>query len=188
MAFNKEEKKIWYIKNREKILKHYKKYYLTNIEQFELYRELHRKERLEYMKQYYQINKEKMKLESSASNEHQRKYQKKRRKNINYRLLDGLRNRIYYAIKKNYKSIRTLKLLGCSIETLKRHLELKFKQGMSFSNYGKWHIDHIRPCASFDLSKPKEQHKCFHYTNLQPLWAKENLEKHDKIIKSREVI
>jgi hypothetical protein len=48
---------------------------------------------------------------------------------------------------------------------------------MSWSNYGKWHVDHIKSCASFDLSKEDEQRKCFHYTNLQPLWAEENLSK-----------
>jgi len=52
---------------------------------------------------------------------------------------------------------------------------------MNFDNYGKWHLDHIKPCASFDLSKPEEQQKCFHYTNLQPLWAKDNLTKGAKI-------
>jgi len=70
-----------------------------------------------------------------------------------------------------------MKLVGCSIDFLKQHLENKFKPGMSWKNYGKWHIDHIRPCASFDLRKPAEQKKCFHYSNLQPLWAKENLVK-----------
>ena len=70
-----------------------------------------------------------------------------------------------------------MKLVGCSIEKLKQHLESQFKEGMTFSNYGKWHIDHIRPCTSFDLSKLDEQYKCFHYTNLQPLWAEENLRK-----------
>ena len=48
---------------------------------------------------------------------------------------------------------------------------------MAWSNYGKWHIDHIEPCANFDLSIPEEQTACFHYTNLQPLWAEENLKK-----------
>ena len=70
-------------------------------------------------------------------------------------------------------------LIGCSLEELKKHLESQFKPGMSWKNRGRngWHIDHIKPCASFDLSKSEEQHKCFHYSNLQPLWAKENLRK-----------
>ena len=74
-----------------------------------------------------------------------------------------------------------MKLLGCSLDFLKQYLEFQFKKGMSWSNYGKWHIDHIKPCASFDLSKPNEQHKCFNYINLQPLWAIDNLRKKDKI-------
>jgi hypothetical protein len=55
---------------------------------------------------------------------------------------------------------------------------------MNWDNYGfyGWHIDHIRPCASFDLSKPSEQRKCFNYTNLQPLWATENWGKRDSLI------
>ena len=55
---------------------------------------------------------------------------------------------------------------------------------MSWNNYGKWHVDHIRPCIDFDLSKPEEQQKCFHYTNLQPLWAEENMRKHYKFVKN----
>jgi hypothetical protein len=59
--------------------------------------------------------------------------------------------------------------------------EKKFKPKMSWNNYGKWHIDHIKPCCSFNLSKSEEQRKCFHYSNLQPLWAKENLSKGKKV-------
>jgi len=75
-----------------------------------------------------------------------------------------------------------MKLLNCSIGKLKRYLAKKFYLRvdglkMTLKNYGLWHIDHIIPCASFDLSKPSEQKKCFHYTNLQPLWAKDNLSK-----------
>lgn len=77
------------------------------------------------------------------------------------------------------KSYTTTHLLGCSIEDLKQHLESQFTEGMSWENYGKngWHIDHIKPCASFDLTDLEQQRICFHYTNLQPLWAKDNLEK-----------
>jgi hypothetical protein len=52
---------------------------------------------------------------------------------------------------------------------------------MSWKNYGKWHIDHIRPCSSFDLSDPQQQRTCFNYSNLQPLWAKDNLNKSNKL-------
>jgi len=87
------------------------------------------------------------------------------------------------------KSEPTLKLIGCSIEFLKSYLASKFTPGMTWNNRGtgangrgmqEWHIDHIIPCSSFDLSKPSEQSKCFHCTNLQPLWAKDNLAKSNK--------
>lgn len=64
---------------------------------------------------------------------------------------------------------------------LRIHLESKFKPGMSWKNYGPvWHIDHIKPCAKFDLTDPAQQRECFHWTNLQPLFALENLQKSDK--------
>ena len=53
---------------------------------------------------------------------------------------------------------------------------------MTWDNHGKWHIDHIKPCASFDLLHKKQQRKCFYYKNLQPLWAQENLSKGAKIV------
>jgi endogenous inhibitor of DNA gyrase (YacG/DUF329 family) len=105
---------------------------------------------------------------------------KRRKYDLSFRLRTYLGNRIRATLKRNPKLSTTIKLVGCSIKKLRKHLEKQFTKGMSWSNYGKWHVDHIIPCASFDLSKPNEQHKCFNYKNLQPLWAKENLEKHDK--------
>ena len=67
--------------------------------------------------------------------------------------------------------------LGCTREDLTTHLEGLFQDGMTWDNYGDWHIDHIKPCSKFDLSTEKAQAECFHYTNLQPLWAKDNLSK-----------
>jgi len=96
---------------------------------------------------------------------------------IEYRMLHLIRNRIYYALSGNIKSKSTADLIGCSIDDLKSHLEKQFTDGMSWENYGDWHVDHIRPCCSFDMTDPEQQRECFNYTNLQPLWAKDNLAK-----------
>jgi hypothetical protein len=75
-----------------------------------------------------------------------------------------------------------MEYIGCSIEHLKDYLQSKFENGMTWENYGKWHIDHIRPCASFDLTDIEQQKICFNYKNLQPLWAEDNFKKSDKWI------
>ncbi len=87
--------------------------------------------------------------------------------------------KINYSLRGKRKFARTMELTGCSAEYLKKYLETKFKKGMTWENHGRkgWHIDHIKPCASFDLSNLRQQKKCFHYKNLQPLWAEENLRK-----------
>lgn len=94
-------------------------------------------------------------------------------------LANNIRIRVYSALK-NYtekKKKHTIEYLGCSIENLRIHLEKQFTVGMSWENQGKWHIDHIRPCCSFDLATEEEKNKCFHYTNLQPMWGDENMAK-----------
>ncbi|MBA4695016.1 MAG: hypothetical protein H2066_04105 [Candidatus Poseidoniales archaeon] len=92
-----------------------------------------------------------------------------------------LRNRIYKALKGKSKGGSTEKLIGCTIEFFEKHIENQFEQGMSWFNHGqgegKWHIDHRRPCAAFDLENEDEQMMCFHYTNQQPKWSRENLSK-----------
>jgi hypothetical protein len=111
------------------------------------------------------------------------RWDKESRSILKYRIASRLRNRILRALKKGYKSGHSIELLGCSIEFLKTYLENLFEEGMTWENWSRkgWHMDHIIPCASFDLTKEEEQKKCFHYTNLQPLWAKDNLEKHTKL-------
>jgi hypothetical protein len=89
-----------------------------------------------------------------------------------------LRDRINKACKLNCvkKSTRSNELIGTTWDSCRQWIESQFKPGMSWSNHGinGWHIDHIRPCASFDLTDPAQQRQCFHYTNLQPLWAEDN--------------
>jgi hypothetical protein len=138
----------------------------------------------ERRKKYYELNKEKILKRAREYKKLHRKtlnlYQQIRRKtNINSRLAHCLRKRIGDVLKGINKSIHTMKLLGCSIDFLKQHLEKQFTKGMTWNNYGRkgWVIDHIRPCASFNMSKLSEQKKCFHYINLQPLWAIDNLSK-----------
>ncbi len=129
----------------------------------------------EYSKKHYQENKEK--LIKQKIKYHNDRY----KNNLEFRLITILRSRFYKAIKLNKESSINI-LLGCSIIQLKQYLESQFVKGMTWDNYGLngWHIDHIKPCAKFDLSKEQEQLECFHYTNLQPLWAEDNLSKGSK--------
>ena len=90
-----------------------------------------------------------------------------------------LRGRVSSAIRSGKKA-STMELTGCNLDELKEYLGDRFLEGMSWENYGEWHIDHIRPCASFDLTSEEEQKMCFHFTNLQPMWAKENIQKSNK--------
>lgn len=107
---------------------------------------------------------------------------------IDFKLLCNLRSRLKYALNGTSKSARTMELIGCTTEFLREYLSSKFIEGMSWDNYGGkdvrlgWHMDHIIPCASFDMKDAEQQKRCFHYTNLQPLWGIDNLRKGRKII------
>lgn len=101
------------------------------------------------------------------------------KQDIDFKLSNSLRRRTRMALKRGQKAGSAVKDLGCSIEFLKQHLEYQFQKGMSWGNYGKWHIDHKQPLASFDLTNRKQFLKACHYTNLQPLWAADNQSKGD---------
>jgi hypothetical protein len=98
-----------------------------------------------------------------------------------FKLKVVLRNRLYEVLKryKFPKKSSIFKHLGCDVQFLKLHLESKFKENMSWDNYGEWHIDHIIPLSSAQTEQ--ELYNLCHYTNLQPLWATENLKKSDKL-------
>ena len=108
---------------------------------------------------------------------------RERRKNDpQFRATCNLRSRISKALNGHSKSASTKELLGCTYEVFVEHLESKFVNGMSWKNCGLWHMDHIMPCAMFDLLIEEEQRICFHYTNIQPMWGTENTAKHDNVI------
>lgn len=100
---------------------------------------------------------------------------------LNFKLTKILRSRLTSALKGEQKAATTMELIGCTTEELWLHIESKFEPGMTRENNGNgegfWHLDHKIACANFDLSDPEQQKICFHYTNLQPLWCKDNLEK-----------
>lgn len=173
------KKKIYRETNREKVLAQKKAGYRKN-----------RKEVLEQRKIYHNLNREtilkKQKICRDSKKQERSAKQAIRRKRMwredpNYRLVTCLRGRCRDAMSGRRKSAPTMKLVGCSVEFLRTYLETLFKAGMTWENHGlgkdKWHIDHIRPCASFDLTDPEQQRECFHYTNMQPLWSQENISK-----------
>jgi hypothetical protein len=107
----------------------------------------------------------------------------RRKRDAHFATAVTIRSRVGVALSRQNarKSNRTLKLVGCTTSELMAHLESKFAPGMSWENRGEWHIDHIVPLAAFDLSDKDQQAAAFHYTNLQPLWKKDNLAKGSKV-------
>lgn len=100
-------------------------------------------------------------------------------KNVQHAICVRLRTRLRRMLKiqSGTKFAPMLDLIGCSLPELLRHLEQNFLPGMSWENRKLWHVDHIRPCASFELTDPEQQRQCFHWSNLQPLWATDNIRK-----------
>jgi hypothetical protein len=164
-----------------------KKYRLKNKEKIKEYNTKWNKENQEYYKKYFEeyyiVNYEKekeRKLKWSRENkEYSNNYQKQRKKeDVLFRLMSDMRNSINRYLK--YKSQKTFDIVGCSPEFLKEHLETQFTDGMTWDNRSEWHIDHIIPLSSAKTGD--ELYKLCHYTNLQPLWAEDNLKKSNKII------
>lgn len=108
---------------------------------------------------------------------------RKRRENPDIKIKCNLRKRLSFLLRKNIisKTEQTFDLLGISIQDFMKYLESKFQEGMTFENYGQWHLDHIKPCYYFDLTKLEDREKCFHFSNIQPMWAVDNLRKNKNL-------
>ena len=110
-----------------------------------------------------------------------KKAQEKMVEDIRYRIKRVISHRIRISLinQSSNKTHKALELLGCSLNEFRDHLEAKFKPGMLWDNFGQdgWHLDHVRPCASYDLKDEVQLRECFNYTNYQPLWASENIRK-----------
>lgn len=105
---------------------------------------------------------------------------------LNFKITCRLRSRITKVVRGRIKSGTTISLLGCSVESFKLYLESKFEEGMSWENYGsRWEIDHVIPCALFDLALADHQRRCFHFSNMQPLTIVANRSKGAKLLPSK---
>lgn len=154
----------WYHKNKSKTIQRATNWRIQNPERR---REIAKEWAKKWAKKRYQENPE------GAKQAVRRQYYT----NLNYRIAHHIKNRIRAVLKGKRKCAKTIALLGCSVEFLRIWITQKFQPGMSWENYGKWHLDHKTPCAWFNLEYPFQQRACFHYTNLQPLWALDNWSK-----------
>lgn len=211
------EKRKQYTKaNKEKISQRNKKYLYANKEKLaeynKEYREANKEELAQQKKKYYQANKEKIaerdKKYSQANKQKIAEYNKKHyeynkeerleyQKQYKYNRLktdpifkfkENTRTLINHSFKKknHHKKTKTADILGCSLDFFKDFIKSKFKKGMTFYNHGKWHLDHIIPLAT--AKTEDDVIRLNHYTNFQPLWAKDNLSKSDKIIEQQLVL
>lgn len=180
-------KKKWRDNNKDKIKKHYYEVKDKILEYQKKYREENREKVKERKKSYYEQNRESINIKHKTyrkeNKDKRNSYEKIKKKNdVFYGLLTGMRSRLSGYLKKLNisKTNKTFEIVGCSPQFLKEHLEKQFVDGMTWENRSEWHIDHKIPLSS--AKTEEELYKLCHYTNLQPLWAEENLKKSNKII------
>ena len=161
----KQYRKTYYQKNKKKIDENALNYYHNNLEA-----------RRQWGREWYKKNQKKIQAKQTILQRN------KRRNNLGHRELCYLRKKLWQIIGNIKREKETTEFLGCGMEAFKIHLESQFLTGMSWDNYGEWQIDHIKPCCSFDLKDIEQRKVCFHYTNLQPLWAIDNMKKGRKIL------
>lgn len=161
----KERMRRYREENSDKVKERYKKWLLDNAEQVRANN-----------RRNYLLNKEDYARRTRES-------EQRRMHDPEFRLIKAMRARLRAAVRAKgaRKHDKTFNLIGCTIPELQEHLSAQFAPGMTWENYGSmWHVDHIRPIASFRLLNPAQQKECFHFSNLQPLWAEDNFRKSDK--------
>jgi hypothetical protein len=157
-----------YYKHKEKKLEYHKKWYSENKEKWN-----------EYIKEYREKNKDKIR-------QIKRNYEKTRKANDPlYKLISNFRTAIYQVLKENRvdKNQSYFDVLQYTPEQLIVHLEKQFTEGITWENYGEWHVDHKQPISSFNIQEmgDSEFMKCWSLENLQPMWGEENIRKSNKI-------
>ena len=160
----KDLRTINYKKNREQVLAAQKAYRARNKEKKAI-----------ADKNYRERNKQRLNLAHNA------RCALRKKTDPVFRVILNLRWRVCSILKGHMKAAKTMDLIGCTKQDLMVHLQNQFRPGMSWNNYGPvWHVDHIKPLIRFRMEEESEQRKAFHYTNLQPLFALENILKSSK--------
>ena len=200
----KEASRLYRIKNREALLLRRRELRKQNAEKTrQQARERYHRKRDEILarrRALYRLNPPKRNTteeQKASSRERTRRYRAKHRDRLRreerhrlatqpaFKFSRVLRSRVGKAVKSQYgvKAFKTMEVIGCGMQELLAHLEKQFLPGMGWHNYGRngWHIDHVIPCAAFDLSQPEHQKKCFHFSNLRPVWARQNESKASRI-------
>jgi hypothetical protein len=172
-----------YQENKEKYKARAKAWKASNPEKvsagLKSYRERNKELLATKSREYYQSHTEQHKLWNLN-------WMRESRKDPIFRLAKNMRHRLYKALKGETKGISAVKDLGCSIGQLKLYIENQFEPGMSWDNYGEWHLDHVVPISHFDLSEKSQLLEAFNWLNYQPLWARDNLKKGNKKMKTNE--
>jgi hypothetical protein len=176
-------------KNPEQIRESQNKYYAKNREKIRVDHKKYREENPEYNKKYYEENREKISARQKKYREENRekiaechkKYMRQRsQQDPIFRLLNNMHGGLWKCLSGKQKNSHTMQYVGMTPDELMDYLEGRFTEGMTRDNYGKWHVDHTRPLASFDFTGPDNEeqlHMAWNYTNLQPLWAADNISK-----------
>tara|TARA_Y100001970_G_C14102757_1_gene786419 strand:- start:182 stop:1078 length:897 start_codon:yes stop_codon:yes gene_type:complete len=185
------QRREYYKKNRQKVLDRQKAYRKTIEDELKEYRKRKRKEEIEERIKNgekvrgHNLVPQTKEQKKKITEEQKKQYNKRRRDRYNkdkvYNLAARVRARINAIIRKKewHKSTSTEEYLGCDLETLRKHIENNFTDGMTWENRDKWQIDHIVPISN---AKNEEEFKLLsNYKNLQPLWSKDNLKKSNKI-------
>jgi len=158
-------------KHRKWLWRNDQEYRERNDKRGKIYNATHKKEKSEYNKDYGEKNKVRRAKRVAA----------RMKTDLNFKLRARLSVRVRSALKQQgtNKSKKTMELLGCTMDFFREYIASQFTNGMTWENYGRkgWNMDHIKPCASFDLTDIEQQKECFHYSNLQPLWETENIHK-----------
>jgi hypothetical protein len=164
--------KRWYEDHKEQKVASHKKYYEAHKEQKKEYVKANKEQVAATKSKWFQVNKGKINLY----------YKERKLRDPNYKMACDIRSRVSRVVRGGHKAGSAVKDCGCSMDFLRQYLQSKFDPTMTWENYGKygWHIDHITPLVAFNLANREQFLTACHYTNLQPLWWRDNLSKGSK--------